>query len=306
MFMKRNLQDDMLTRVTVYVPVKSRSFFYLKSIESLLRQSIRPYEILVVVTFDYDGILGIISEKFPNKNIRVVKTLKPGLGFARNTALKKCKTRFLAGLDSDCVASENWLSELISFSKANNLSLCGGRLSETNYARLSDLFRKVHLRQDFGLFEIINPKFVFGDNHVIDVSAVRRKGIFFDDRFVSNYEDVDFSEKVIKAGLKTGYTPHAKVFHLLTENMRSVLDRDFNYGVYSYSLPDSFYRLLFRFVTEIYKGTRYFVSDLFSLRFRLIPVDFYLILHHCIKMAKVYRSCKPRKLSQKGNKKSEG
>ncbi len=408
-------------RITACIPIISSEDNYIQPFISLLCQTLMPSEIMLIIKNDFQEIKNEIlkvNQEITKKNNQVnsksnqkftlkttpkltfIKQEDNGIANARNIAIKKSKTRYLASLNTNSIASEDWLLNLYNCIKKQNLTTVGGFLYEVYHTKAPDLFRAIHLKQnwekplflmnlyryhksdnnhnhsydnsynnysdnshhDFGnppnnclnnslnnyphnfdnncsntdfhdvLYEIMknnhaitNPDFIFGNNMLIDLEKLRitpnfnnhlkpkshlnrnlnsnlnskkikrseiKKGNYsylaFDNRYKTNYEDVDFSKRITLLGLKTAYCPVAIVYHCQHDTLLSVLNKSYNYSYFSYRTPDTFILLLFRILTETYKSIKYFFQDFFILNFKTLLIDIFIAPHHTYKLIKDY------------------
>ena len=108
--------------------------YFGEAIESILNQTVKPGEIVVVV----DGVIGgalknkidEVSKK--NECVKVVALAKNvGVGMASNEGLKHCENELVAKMDADDIAVRNRLElQLAEFEKDPKLILLGGQLAE--------------------------------------------------------------------------------------------------------------------------------------------------------------------------------
>lgn len=87
--------------VSFLIPTYNRAGFLSKCIESILCQSYRDFEIIVIDDGSTDNTESLIKERYSGR-IRYYKSaFNRGVAFSRNTALGYAKGRYLALLDSD-------------------------------------------------------------------------------------------------------------------------------------------------------------------------------------------------------------
>ncbi|MBO3463540.1 glycosyltransferase family 2 protein [Aetokthonos hydrillicola Thurmond2011] len=113
--------------VSVIIPTYNRIKYISRAINSVINQTFRDYEIIVVDDASTDGTVKFIRENYPN--ITLVQLSKnSGAGAARNQALSIAKGNFIAFLDSDDQWEKNYLETQIHYiqSDSNNvLAFCG-------------------------------------------------------------------------------------------------------------------------------------------------------------------------------------
>lgn len=97
--------------VTVIVVNYNSGHFLRECIQSLLRQSLRPKQILIVDNCSSDNSLDEIEETQQVKILRESQNL--GFAEANNKAMILSETEFVALLNPDAVASADWLEQLV-------------------------------------------------------------------------------------------------------------------------------------------------------------------------------------------------
>jgi len=95
----------MSVRVTVVIPTYNRAGYICDAIDSVLSQTYKDYEIIVVDDGSTDDTKGILSKY--NGKIRYFYQENKGVAAARNRGIKKAKGEYIAFLDSDDI----WLPE---------------------------------------------------------------------------------------------------------------------------------------------------------------------------------------------------
>lgn len=116
------------TKVSVIMPVYNSEEFLEESIQSILNQSLKEFEFIIVDDGSIDNSLNIINKyKKIDKRIILIKNKKnSGQAISRNKGLKKAKGRYIAVLDSDDLAMEKRLEIQFNYLEKNpNIFLVG-------------------------------------------------------------------------------------------------------------------------------------------------------------------------------------
>lgn len=115
------IQEDKVC-VSVIVPVFNTERYIGECLNSVINQTLKEIEIIVVNDGSTDNSGNIISD-FARKDsrIKVVNKENGGQSAARNLALKIAGGEYIQFLDSDDLLDENALQTLYSYSKENNL-----------------------------------------------------------------------------------------------------------------------------------------------------------------------------------------
>ena len=121
--------------ISIIIPYYKKKFFFSKTIKSVLRQSYKNFEIILI----YDDISR--SElKFVNKILKKIKKKKIiinkenlGAGISRNKGIKAAKGNFIAFLDADDIWHKDKLREQVNFMNVNKINF-----SYTDYSIVNE------------------------------------------------------------------------------------------------------------------------------------------------------------------------
>ena len=98
-------------QISVIIPTYNRKHLISRAIKSVINQSLKPFEIIVVDDGSTDGTYEFINQFFPE--IRVIRQSNNGVSSARNLGLKNAKGNWIAFLDSD----DEWLFKKLELQK---------------------------------------------------------------------------------------------------------------------------------------------------------------------------------------------
>jgi GT2 family glycosyltransferase len=176
-----------------------------KAITSLLDQKTR---------FSYEIILVGQKKNFSQtpvqvKRIESDKKLLPGK--ARNLGTKSAKGNYFLFLDDDCLAESSWIEKNIDFLKGRkNVGAVGGKI--TGYSK-----KFFGLCTDYTNFWRQQGNILRRVNQLYAASLGVKKEAFLDvggfDEKVSVGEDINFVNRLDKAGYLSYYDPDIVVFH---------------------------------------------------------------------------------------------
>ena len=98
-------------KISVVIPTFNRISLVARAIDSVLKQSLNPYEIIVVDDGSDDGTSEMIQNKY--KSIKLIQQQNNGVSAARNNGIKHAKGDWIALLDSDDEWKPNKLEKQI-------------------------------------------------------------------------------------------------------------------------------------------------------------------------------------------------
>lgn len=98
---------------SVVIPLYNKEKYIKRTINSVLNQTCKDFEIIVVDDKSTDNSLNIVKQ-FKDERIRIFKQKKnKGASFARNFGIKKAKAPYIAFLDADDVYIKDFLQEIL-------------------------------------------------------------------------------------------------------------------------------------------------------------------------------------------------
>ena len=108
----------MVTKVSVIVPIYNVEKYLLRCIDSLIAQSLKDIEVILVDDGSPDQCPQLCDEYAEQyKNIKVIHQKNAGLGMARNAGLKIAKGEYIAFVDSDDYLDTDALEKLYQTAK---------------------------------------------------------------------------------------------------------------------------------------------------------------------------------------------
>ena len=118
--------------VSIIMPSYNTASFIAESIQSVLAQSYKDWELIIVDDCSPDNTDDVVKPYLSDERIRYLKNEKnSGAAVSRNRALREAKGKWIAFLDSDDLWMPEKLQKQVRFMEKN-----GYRFSYTNYAEI--------------------------------------------------------------------------------------------------------------------------------------------------------------------------
>lgn len=195
--------------ISVIVPVYNVEEYLNQCVESMVKQTYRNIEIILVDDGSTDGS-GTLCEEWASKDerIQVIHTKNRGLSAARNVGIKEAKGNYLYFIDSDDWAEYDILEILLGNMKSYSadLSSCGMKKDYGNEKLELEKNKKCEeVTQKQMFHEILCNEYVYGYvwNKLFKTSLVEE--ILFDERLLSQ-EDMDFTMRYLEKCKNSVYT----------------------------------------------------------------------------------------------------
>ena len=116
--------------ISIIIPYYKKRNYIQRAIKSILKQSYKKFEIIIVYNDPDKNDLAYIKKiiKIDKRIHLTINTSKVGAGHSRNIGIKKCKGDFIAFLDSDDEWKKNKLKIQLNFMQKKSISI-----SHTSY-----------------------------------------------------------------------------------------------------------------------------------------------------------------------------
>ena len=196
-----------MPKVSIIVPVYNVEKYLDKCLNSLVNQTLKDIEIIIVNDGSTDNSKQIIEQYATKYNnlIKVVEEKNQGLGAARNNGLKFATSDYIIFVDSDDYVETNMVEELYNkiLEEQADFVICGNNVVTEDYKVISKTFPNKYEKYDF------NTQMIFGN--LCAWNKIIKKTLLEDDSlaFRSNvwYEDIDVSFKLFLKAKKMCILP---------------------------------------------------------------------------------------------------
>ena len=218
--------------VSIVIPTYNRKNELKKCIESLLSQKYptNDYEILIIDGGSTDGtdeLVNLFKKDF--ESIKFIKQESSGVAAARNLGIKHSRGKYIAFIDSDCIAGENWLKICVRTisSSDNSIAGVGGKILSGINTLIGDGAHLIEFHQ----YSSNDQKFV---RVTPTANLCLKRGIFdevgYFDESLNVGEDAELCWRIIKKGYKILYIPEIKVTHFGVKTLKELWRKEISLG----------------------------------------------------------------------------
>lgn len=187
--------------ISIIVPIYNVEKYLERCIDSLLRQTYKNIEIILVDDGSTDHSPKMIDEyQSQNKKIKVIHQKNGGLSNARNNGLEIAKGEYIAFIDSDDYISDDYIEYLYKLIEENNsqMSICNYKLfSETLEIKEEQKDDKVEILKK----EEVIDRMLYQEIYYISAWAKLYKKVLFEKvRYPEGeiYEDLGTTYKIVE------------------------------------------------------------------------------------------------------------
>jgi cellulose synthase/poly-beta-1,6-N-acetylglucosamine synthase-like glycosyltransferase len=206
-------------------------------IDSLLEQTPRPNEIIVVNDNSPDNLLEVLKS-YGTEIVIIDSEINSGLSASYNKGLLKAKGGYLMTLHSDCVLRPNYISNLISILK--NYEKCGGICGEYDFKgssirsfsdQLFTILNRLPIQPEPNT-KIRELPFLEGKADIYKREAIEPLG-FFTERLRITCEDQDLCARMREQGWVLLQDPSTKFgvkFSTTQDSLKKVFNKQRTYA----------------------------------------------------------------------------
>jgi len=220
-------------KISIIIPAYNEEEKLSALIDSVEKQTVRPFEAILVDDCSTDNTREIAS-----KNFKVISTPRNmGPAAARNLGMQYAKGDYFAFLDADCRPNPDWLANVEKQIDANNADvITGGYAVEASTFIGKSIgalgfpcggsigFEKMWPVAKDGTVEKIST-----GNFIIPKSVIQKTG-GFDESFTYCYEDAWFTHQLVESGVKIKFCPDINVNHTARETLKSFIHWHYSRG----------------------------------------------------------------------------
>ncbi len=209
----------MIPDISVVVPIYNLSKFLPRCFESLLKQTIDNYEIILVDdgSTDDSGTLCDQYEDEYKEFVRCIHKSNGGLSSARNVGIDVAKGKYIIFPDPDDWVEPDYLERLLSLQLTESVDLvCTGYYVEFDSNSIqANLGQKYQImsREEAQLSLLVSGGMGgFAWNKLYHLDIIRREKLYFLND-VGTTEDLDFAFRYIQYCSKLCFAPDVRTYH---------------------------------------------------------------------------------------------
>jgi len=203
--------------VSVVIPCYNSERFISETIQSVLNQTYKALEVIIVDDGSTDGSPSIIT-KFQDSRIKYIKQVNQGVSNARNNGLKNSNGKYIVFLDSDDILTPNFIANRVEALQKNTqfIGVCSNVVYLVNEEREKSLVDNAYNTEHIIQFD--ESKITCPSGYLFDNEMIKNKNIQFNEK-LSSSADRYFLLKIFQYGL-IYYIPDSPfIYRVYAESM---------------------------------------------------------------------------------------
>ena len=205
-------------KISVIIPVYNSSTNLRKCLDSVVNQTLKDIEIIVINDGSTDDSKNIIEEyTVKYKNIIFIDQENKGIGKTRNIGIKKATGEYITFVDSDDYIKENMLEEYYKYAKKHNFDLgIGSYIKKINNKEIifeNNKFKTGNVKTTPQILYLIE----YGPwAKLYKREMLINNNIYFDEK--RKYEDMPFVSKALLKSKLIGQITEPYYYYIIHNN----------------------------------------------------------------------------------------
>ena len=242
-----------MKKVSVIIPVHNSSKYLSECINSVVNQTYKNIEIIVVDDNSNDSSLSIINS-YKDKRIKVIKLKKNmGVSIARNKGVIKASGDYICFIDSDDYWYKDKLEKQVKFMENNNYIFTYGSYG---YLRNNVVVHRAKVPRKITYKEALKNTTIFTSTVMFDMSKLKKEDLYMPD--IRLGQDTSCWWKILRKGITAyGMDEMLVVYRVGNKSLSSNKIRSIKGTWNIYKLEDiSFIKRLWYFMWYLFNAIK--------------------------------------------------
>ncbi|WP_425392307.1 glycosyltransferase family 2 protein [Ekhidna sp.] len=212
-------------RLTVIICTYNRKDLLKECLNSLTRQKRKDFDTLVINNNCTDSTSEVVSQFADLLNIQEIFEENQGLSYARNTGYREAQTEWVAYLDDDAKAKEDWIERIYTTIKTQSFEGFGGvylpwylygkpKWYKDRYASNSHFFKKKGIHALSGIQFISGGNAIFRRDILLESSGFPLE-LGMSGNELKYGEEIILQRELINKGYSLGVNTELIIYHLV-------------------------------------------------------------------------------------------
>jgi glycosyltransferase involved in cell wall biosynthesis len=187
--------------ISVIVPIFHYARFTKEALQSVVNQSVKPHEIILVNDGCIDNSMEVVNDfikEHPEHNWKIINKENGGLASARNAGIRLATGKYVMSFDADDIMRPDCLKEHLKLADENTVVTCGlMAFGDQNYTTFPET----------ATLDILLTRNCIYSNSLFSKALWEKTG-GFDEKMKIGVEDWEFWIQCAKAGCKFVSSPY--------------------------------------------------------------------------------------------------
>ena len=187
--------------ISVIMSVYNSEVYLKEAIESILNQTFKDFEFIIINDGSSDNSLRIISG-FEDERIILINQKNKGIIASLNKGLETAKGEFIARMDSDDVSLPDRFEKQLKLMKSDNIDICGGDFTIINSSGISLKSYTTPRTHDLCSLSLLSKVPFAHPSVLIRSDFLKKHNLKYGQSNIKKAEDLDFWVRIHEKGGK--------------------------------------------------------------------------------------------------------
>lgn len=210
-----------MAKISLIVPVYNTSKYLRKCLDSLITQTYKNIEIIVINDGSIDNSEEIIK-LYRDKRLKYISKKNEGIGKTRNLGIENATGNYIAFVDSDDYLDKNFCKKMIKKADEDNCDIVICNYFEDRNDKLKKIefvnFKDSSLKSNPSLINFIN---LGPCNKIYKMNMIKKNNIKFEENL--KYEDAPFVIKSLLNAKKIGKIADFLTYYVIHEKSETTI-----------------------------------------------------------------------------------
>ncbi len=213
--------------ISIIIPTRNRSQLLDACLHSLVRQTQKPSEVIIIDNNSTDSTKDVIAKYQAKLPIKICHTKKKGYPKLYNEGIKRATKDIVCFLDDDCTADRNWLKQAVTAQKKHPNSILQGMSYSVPQDNLYAQIMGNHYQNWLTAHTLPSGEMLLFDNKNLAGPRKIFQRHFFSEDMYQGAEDIELSKRLRKRGITIFFKPTMVVFHNERTHFSSFISQHF-------------------------------------------------------------------------------
>jgi len=211
--------------ISVIMPVYNTEKYLQQSIESILNQTYKDFEFIIINDGSSDNSLSILEEYAEtDSRIKIISRENKGLVYSLNEGISVANGKYIARMDADDISLPNRFMEQIKYMENTNIDICGTYVEaigdDENLIKMKENEYNISL----DLYSLMNGHALCHPSVLLKKNAIKCIGGY--DINYKYCEDLELWLRFIKKGYKIKVIPIKLLKYRTRLDSKSMIERE--------------------------------------------------------------------------------
>lgn len=232
-------------KLSIVIPTHNRALYLAKTLQSIVVQTIPPFEVIVVNNGSTDHTQDVIKKYMHQLPLVPITEKIQSYAHTRNVGVYKARGDIIALIDDDCEADRHWVQKILHAHTYGTYVIQGIGIENPASRNIYSFVHNLRCQEGYLYGESLSTtSYRYGKQTYPLITSIDNKNVSFSRKLLKKFvpwyaewlppyicaDDVELAQRLSLSEIKIIYNPNIWVFHQGRESLAALLQRNFEYG----------------------------------------------------------------------------